>query len=127
NVNCGPARLGTGSAAGANATQRLYHAVALLLPDATVWVAGGNPQRGTYNNTMEIYKPAYLFNPNGTMATRPSITSAPSSVSYSNTFTVTTPDAASISSAVFIRHGGVNHGFRHGQRRMGVSLSMGSG
>src|SRR5438034_10729297 len=34
--------------AGANAYARLYHSVALLLPDATVWLAGGNPQRGTY-------------------------------------------------------------------------------
>src|SRR5215469_14376585 len=72
----------TFSSAGANASQRLYHSVALLLPNGTVWVAGGNPSRGTYNTTMEIYQPAYLFNSDGTMATRPSITSAPSSVSY---------------------------------------------
>ena len=31
------------SSAGANAYPRLYHSVALLLPDATVWLAGGNP------------------------------------------------------------------------------------
>ena len=35
------------SSAGANAYARLYHSVALLLPDATVWVAGGNPVRGS--------------------------------------------------------------------------------
>jgi len=62
----------TFSSAGANASQRLYHSVALLLPDATVWVAGGNPARGTYNHQMEIYKPAYLFNSSGGAATRPS-------------------------------------------------------
>src|SRR5207253_3484843 len=38
----------TFSAAGANAFARLYHSVALLLPDATVWLAGSNPKRGTY-------------------------------------------------------------------------------
>ena len=53
----------TFSSAGANASERLYHSVALLLPDATVWLAGGNPTRGSYNNTIEIYQPAYLFNP----------------------------------------------------------------
>jgi len=26
-----------------------------------VWSAGSNPQQGTYDNRMEIYKPAYLF------------------------------------------------------------------
>lgn len=68
----------TFSSAGANASQRLYHSTALLLPDATVWLAGGNPQRGTYNKTLEIYQPAYLFNSSGALATRPAITSAPS-------------------------------------------------
>src|SRR5947208_13789539 len=49
--------------AGANAYARLYHSVALLLPDATVWLAGGNPQRGTYEQNREKDKPPYLLNP----------------------------------------------------------------
>src|SRR5262252_9232967 len=80
----------TRTSAGANTTQRLYHSVALLLPNATVWLAGGNPQRGNYNNTVEIYKPAYLFNSTGGLTTRPTITSAPASVSWGNSFTVQT-------------------------------------
>src|SRR5207302_17519 len=75
NLNSKPPNVGTVSSAGANASQRLYHSVALLLPDATVWLAGGNPDRGTYNNTMEIYKPPYLFNSSVGAATRPSIAS----------------------------------------------------
>src|SRR5207237_10000538 len=113
--------------AGANATQRLYHSVAWLLPDATVWLAGGNPSRGTYNNTMEIYQPAYLFNPDGTMATRPSITSAPSSISYGNTFSITTPDAANISSVVLVRNGTVTHAFGMNQREVGMSITVWGG
>ncbi len=101
--------------------------MALLLPDATVWLAGGNPSRGTYNNTMEIYQPAYLFNSDGTMATRPSITSAPSSVSYGNAFNVTTPDAANISSVVLVRNGTVTHAFGMDQREVGLSFTVGSG
>ena len=54
---------------------------ALLLPDATVWLAGGNPMRGSYEPHMEIYKPAYLFASNGSLAPRPSISSAPSTIS----------------------------------------------
>ena len=117
----------TFSSAGANASQRLYHSVALLLPDGTVWVAGGNPSRGTYNNTMEIYQPAYLFNADGSLATRPSITSTPSSISYGNTFTVTTPDAANISSVVLVRNGAATHAFGMDQREVGLSFTAGSG
>jgi hypothetical protein len=117
----------TFSSAGANAFARLYHSVALLLPDATVWVAGGNPVRGTYEPHIEIYQPAYLFQSDGTLAARPSITSASGSVSYGNQFTVQTPDAASIASAVLIRNGTVTHSFGMDQRMVGMSFTAGSG
>ncbi|MGH6936281.1 MAG: discoidin domain-containing protein, partial [Methylocella sp.] len=71
----------TFSSGGANAYPRLYHSVALLLADATVWLAGGNPTRGSYEQRMEIYKPAYLFQQNGAPAVRPSIGGVPSSIS----------------------------------------------
>jgi hypothetical protein len=115
------------SSAGANASQRLYHSVALLLTDATVWVAGGNPFRGTYNNTIEIYQPAYLFNADGTLATRPSITNAPSSISYGNTFNVQTPDAANIADVVLVRNGTVTHAFGTDQREVEMSFTTNSG
>jgi hypothetical protein len=115
------------SSAGANASQRLYHSVALLLPDATVWVAGGNPSRGTYNNTMEIYQPAYLFNADGSLATRPSITSVPGSISYGNSFSIVTPDAANIASVALVRSGTVTHAFGMDQREVGLSFTAGSG
>ena len=117
----------TFSSAGANAFARLYHSVALLLPDATVWVAGGNPVRGTYEPHIEIYQPAYLFQSDGTLAARPSITSAPGSVSYGNQFTVQTPDAASIASVVLIRNGTVTHSFGMDQRMVGMSFTAGPG
>src|SRR5712692_7816861 len=115
------------SSAGANGYPRLYHSVALLLPDATVWLAGGNPSRGTYVQQMEIYQPPYLFNSTGGAAIRPSITSAPSSISYGNTFTVQTPDAASISHAVLARNGTVTHAFGMDQREVEMSFTAGSG
>jgi hypothetical protein len=127
NLNSNPPNLGTVSSAGANATERLYHSVALLLPDATVWLAGGNPARGTYNNTMEIYQPPYLFNSSGGAATRPTISSAPSSIAYGNAFTLQTPDAASISSAVLVRNGTVTHAFGMDQRLVDMSFTAGAG
>jgi hypothetical protein len=117
----------TFSSAGQNAYPRLYHSVSLLLYDGTVWFAGGNPERGSYENTMEIYKPAYLFNANGTLATRPTITSAPSSISYGATLTVQTPNAASIASVVLMRDGSVTHAFDMDQRMVGMSFTVGSG
>jgi len=127
NLNSTPPNLGTVSSAGANATERLYHSVALLLPNATVWLAGGNPDYGTYNNTMEIYQPPYLFTSTGALATQPTITSAPSSISYGKTFTVQTPNASTISSVVLVRNGAVTHAFGMDQRLVGMNFSVGSG
>ena len=117
----------TFSSAGANVYARLYHSVALLLPDATVWLAGGNPSRGNYESHIEIYQPAYLFNSDGSSATRPSITSAPASVNYNSSFTVQTPDAANISSAVLVRPGTVTHAFGMDQRMVKMAFTPGSG
>jgi len=117
----------TFSSAGKNAYPRLYHSVSLLLPDGTVWFAGGNPTRGSYEAHLEIYKPAYLFNSDGTLAARPTISSAPGSVSYGANFTVNTPDAASIASVVLMRDGAVTHAFDMDQRMVGMTFTAGSG
>jgi hypothetical protein len=116
------------SSAGANAVPRLYHSVALLLPDATVWVAGGNPTRGTYEPSVEVYSPAYLFNPDGTPATRPTITGVtPPVIGYGTSFQVQTPDAANIASVVLVKDGAVTHAFNMDQRLVGLVSSAGSG
>jgi hypothetical protein len=118
----------TFSNAGTEAFPRLYHSVSLLMPDATVWVAGSNPARGTYEPHMEIYSPAYLFNSNGTLATRPTITSVSASVlGYGSAFSVATPDAANISTVVLMRNGAVTHAFNMDQRYVGLSFTAGSG
>ena len=118
----------TFSPAGAEAYARLYHSVSLLLPDATVWVAGGNPQRGTYETHMEIYSPQYLFNADGTLATRPTIAGTSSSViGYGGSFQVQTPDAANISTVVLMRNGAVTHAFDMDQRHVGLSFTTGAG
>ncbi|HTB93375.1 MAG TPA: galactose oxidase-like domain-containing protein [Candidatus Sulfotelmatobacter sp.] len=118
----------TFSSAGALAYARLYHSVSLLLPDATVWVAGGNPQRGTYEPHMEVYTPQYLLNADGTPATRPSIAGTSSNViGYGGAFQVQTPDAASISGVVLMRDGAVTHAFDMDQRYVGLSFTAGAG
>ncbi len=119
------------SSAGANTYARLYHTVALLLPDATVWLAGGNPQRGSYEQHVEIYQPAYLFtrdgNNNVVAATRPAISSVPGTINWNGQFTVTTPDAANISQAVLVRPGSSTHAFDMDQRLVELNFTVGSG
>ncbi|MDP9339399.1 MAG: chitobiase/beta-hexosaminidase C-terminal domain-containing protein [Acidobacteriota bacterium] len=118
----------TQGSAGSNAYPRLYHSQALLLPDATVWVAGGNPNRGSYEQHIEIYKPPYLYSANGSLATRPSITSInPSVIGYGTSFQVQTPDAANISSVVLMKNGSPTHAFDMEQRMVGLTFSTGSG
>ena len=114
----------TFSSAGANTYPRLYHSVALLLPNATVWLAGGNPTRGTYEQHMEIYQPAYLFTSSGGSATRPSIKSGtPTSIAYGSKFTVNTSQVSSIASVVVVRMGAVTHAFNTDQRLVGMSFT----
>lgn len=117
----------TFTSAGANSFPRLYHSVAVLLPDATVWVAGGNPTRGSYQSQMEIYQPAYLFTNDGLghvmPASRPTIVSAPPTAAYGSAFVVSTPDASNISSIALIRAGAPTHAFDMDQRMVGLSFT----
>jgi hypothetical protein len=100
---------------------RGYHSTALLLPDGTVFSAGsdsGDPLQ-TYG---EIYSPAYLFN-----GRKPTITSAPSTLSYGANFTITTPNAANIKSVVLIRNDSVTHADHFDQRLIPLTFTTGAG
>lgn len=127
----------TFTSAGANSIARLYHSNAILLPDATVILTGSNPPctgittfpcppaGPGYENRVELYEPAYLFNANGTRATRPVITSVPSqSVTYNTAFTVGTSDPSGIKSVVAVRPTAVTHSFNMDQRLVELSFTV---
>ena len=100
----------------ANQVMRVYHSVSLLLPDGKVLHgASGDAMAGTIpvpsERSHEIFSPPYLFK-----GARPSISSAPSSVGYNETFSVATPNAAQITEARWIRLGSVTHAFDMSQR-----------
>ena len=120
----------TFSSAGANKFPRLYHSVALLLPDATVFLAGGNPRPGYWQPNIEIYQPSYLFTTDGSgkviLATRPSISTIPASIKYGQVFAITTPDIKTISSVVLIRPGSVTHAFDMEQRLIELKFTANS-
>ena len=108
-----------------NVYRRLYHSNALLLPDATVWLTGGNPARGTYEQHMEIYKPAYLFNSRRSTGHAADDHQPSGDDFLERTFTVTTPDAANISSVVLVRPGAPTHAFDMDQRLVGHVIHQG--
>src|SRR4051812_3660260 len=110
---------GTFSSAGSNLYARLYHSNALLLPDATVLLLGGNPARGTYEQRMEVYSPAYLFDASGAAASRPTFTLNSPTVSYGGSFQIQTPD--DIASVVLVRPGAPTHAFDMDQRLVELS------
>jgi fibronectin type 3 domain-containing protein len=105
---------------------RLYHSIALLMPDGRVWISGGGriddltAPTDQFNN--EFYSPPYLFK-----GARPTITAAPATLQYGQPFTVLTPDAASIAKVTLMRFGAVTHTFNTGQRFIPVSFTASSG
>jgi galactose oxidase len=106
---------------------RGYHSTALLLPDGRVVSSGGDfscltaaqiPAKVPAHcavtpnfNTAEIYSPPYLF-----AGPRPTLVSAPASVTYGQNFFVQTPSATSITQVSWIRLSTVTHTFNESQR-----------
>ena len=103
---------------------RLYHSTALLLPDATVLVAGGGAPGPQTNTNAEIYSPPYLFGPNGIRAARPTISGAPQAVSVGQTFFVNWSGGAAISRVTLVRTGSATHGWNMEQRFSELTFSL---
>jgi len=95
---------------------RLYHSTALLLPDASVLVAGGGAPGPQNNTNAEIYYPPYLFDSAGAWAARPAIDSAPSYAEIGKSFSVDVSSSAPVSRVVMVRTGSVSHDFNMNQR-----------
>src|SRR5205814_6882658 len=110
--------IGTWTQMASLTTIRTYHSIALLLPDASVLSAGGD----FGGASAEIYSPPYLFK-----GARPTITSAPTNVTYGQSFFVGTPDPASIANVTLIALSSVTHGFNMGQRINRPAFSQASG
>jgi Domain of unknown function (DUF1929) len=93
---------------------RLYHSVALLMPDGRVWVAGTDLE-----TRMELYSPDYLSN-----GPRPVLGPAPGAVAYGQYFHISVDDAQDITRACLIRLGSVTHAFNTEQRCLPIEFTV---
>jgi plastocyanin len=90
---------------------RMYHSIALLLPDGRVLAAGSNPNRRDDELRMEIFHPPYLFR-----GPRPFIEAAPQEIQYGSTITIHTPQARDIKWVEIIWPMATTHSCETGQR-----------
>ena len=100
----------------------------MLLPDGTVALMGGNPTRGSYEQHIEIYSPAYLFNGDGS----PALATDDHRVRPARCITATgfrcrrlTPVRSQ--SVVLVRPGSQTHAFDMDQRLVELSFTTGVG
>jgi Domain of unknown function (DUF1929)/Bacterial Ig domain/Fibronectin type III domain len=82
---------------------RVYHGIALLLPDGSVWTACSTMYSCTTEYRTEIFKPDYFS------STRPTISGTPTVGNYGQSITIPTPDAASITRVSLVRLAASTH------------------
>ncbi|KAG8414670.1 hypothetical protein J3459_014163 [Metarhizium acridum] len=102
-----------------NSIIRVYHSVALLLPDARVLSAGGGLCGDCNTNHFDgqVFTPQYLLTADGAPAARPAIRSAALS---GRTITIATDSP--VASASLVRFGTATHTVNTDQRRVPLTL-----
>lgn len=107
---------------------RLYHSSAILLPDASVLIAGSNPNVDV--NTSTVFPTTYtaerFYPPYFSASTRPVPTGVPTNISYggpyfnitvpSSSYTGSANDAAGNTTVMLMRPGFTTHAMNMGQR-----------
>ena len=126
--NAAPGSRWSNAGLSASTIPRLYHSSAMLLPDASVMIAGSNPNIDVNLTTIfpTTYKIEIFYPPYFSASTRPVPTGIPKNISYGgNSFDITVPassysgsanDAADATTVVLHRGGFTTHAMNMGQR-----------
>ncbi|OAL47793.1 galactose oxidase-like protein precursor [Pyrenochaeta sp. DS3sAY3a] len=123
------------------AVPRNYHSVSILLADGRVFSGGGglcyiaqvgassaNCNKLVDHADGQVFSPPYLFNPDGSLAARPVISSlGTTSVKVGGRLTISLRSAATGLKFVLVRIGSVTHSVNSDQRRVPLISVMGSG
>jgi hypothetical protein len=97
---------------------RMYHSIAILLPDARVITAGSNPEDpnvGGGELRLELYHPPYLFR-----GPRPFIAAVAGHIHHGDAFDIETPQARDIRWISLIRPMATTHSWDSNQRLIDV-------
>ena len=101
---------------------RNYHSVALLLPDGRVYAGGGGLHGGEADHLdAQIFTPPCLFNPDGSLADRPEISSAPDTMRHGVNYTVNATQG--LWKFSLIKMMAVTHGISIDQRYVSVPFN----
>lgn len=101
------------------AVPRNYHSVALLMTDGRVWSGGGGLCNCSADHQdSQVYSPPYLFNPDGSLATRPEIADAPNVVSNGQAINVAA--SPGISKFNMVRMSATTHALNSDMRFLNV-------
>jgi galactose oxidase len=108
------------------AVPRTYHSFALLLPDGRVLSGGGGLCGSCTTNhaNVEILTPPYLLNANGSSASRPTITSAPTEAQLGTTIAVA--GSSGTQAFALMRLSSATHALNNEQRRVPLSFTVGT-
>jgi hypothetical protein len=101
---------------------RGYHTVALLLPDGRVWTAGSTKLNDDSNQFAVAEKRVDIFSPSYVGTQRPQIQSAPTALTYGQSFTITVD--GDIQRVALMRCGSTTHAYDSDQRYVGLVFTQ---